>query len=86
MISFYCFERFSYLSVHIEPFLVHQLVQPAVAEQPFNFAEHSFNWIEVKAIRHVEHRLNVSVFINWFYTSRLMYRGVVHEQSYRYFS
>ena len=86
MISFYCFERFLYLSVHVEARLVHQVVQSAVAEQPFHFAEHSFNWVEVRAIRHVEHRLDVVVCIQGFDIFSLVDRRVIHEQRHRYSS
>ena len=81
MFNCYCFERSFDFSVCVESRLVNQVVQPSAVEQAFDFGEHSFHWIELRTVTHVEHRLDVQLVPPLLCCLRLMNIQLVHEKS-----
>ena len=74
------FESGRNLPVYVEARLVHEVVQALAAEQPFDFREHSFDWLEFRTVTDVPYRLHVQLRPLLFDTRLLVDGRIVHEQ------
>ena len=89
MVNCYRLESRFNLLVCIESRLVHKAVQPLAVEKPFDFREHSFNWLEFRTVSDVPNRLHVQLRPPLFDARLLVDACIVHVQRDRplsYFS
>ena len=74
-------ERTLYLSLNSEVNLVHESVQPLVAVQPLHLRENRLYGIKLWAVRHVEQRGDLEVFVVLLHFACPMNRCTIEEQS-----
>ena len=83
MISCYLSESRSNLSVGVKTSLVHKTVESFASENGFDFAEDSFNGVELWRITHIVNALNMEAWPPLAQFFGLVHRQRVHEQGNR---
>ena len=59
MLNLNSFESILDTAFHIEPFVIHQVIEPFLTEHGLHFAKNSFNRIELRGVSHIEDESNI---------------------------